>query len=723
MPPATTQPCFRPALTALAALWLALAASQTALAGGGPENLLLVVNARSWASMTVANHYIALRDIPESNVLWLDWAHDIDTIDLETFRSELLKPITETISARRLGDQIDYIVYSSDFPWSIDCSAQLGNASLPRHLAPTVSLNAATYFGQAVASGKLDFFSLEANRYFQGSADPQAMPDSHGFRSWYGWGPGGRLLEAGGDRYLLSTMLGITSGRGMPPSMVVDYLTRSAAADGTHPSGTIYYARSSDVRSQTRQPGFAAAILELQALGVASKVVVGEMPVGRDDVQGAMLGSASYSWSSANSTIRPGAICESLTSTGGVMHDRGGQTPLTESLVHGAAGSSGTVTEPFAIQAKFPTPAIHVHYARGCTLAEAFYQSVHGPFQLLIVGDPLCRPWANVPQVTLEGIESGQAVVGALSIKPSATLPGDGAVDRFELLADGVRVDRCTPGESFSIDTSRISDGWHELRVVAIEAGPIESQGRLVVPFESRNHSRQIELTASHDGNVTWGEPLELTVRAPGALGCVILSGNLGLARINGEQGSVTIDPRRLGLGPVELRAIALGNGGATTNVASKPIQLNVQPPPPLHSQPLPKVEMTSGLLLTTAAGQQAAVIETTAERWMQAAGVEAGQTFQLRGWYGVNKEGMYQFQVRHAGSLKISVDGHAIYEEQHEQPQRRYVPVALAAGFHDVVIEGVAADPPRLDLRLGMGGVPRVYDRMFQHPLYKEDR
>ena len=85
------------------------------------------------------------------------------------------------------------------------------------------------------------------------------------------------------------------------------------------------------------------------------------------------------------------------------MSEGAGQTPLSEFLRYGAAGSSGTVTEPFAIAEKFPSPMIQVHYARGCTLAEAFYQSVHGPYQLLIVGDPLCRPWADIPQVSVAG--------------------------------------------------------------------------------------------------------------------------------------------------------------------------------------------------------------------------------------------------------------------------------------------------------------------------------
>ena len=110
-----------------------------------------------------------------------------------------------------------------------------------------------------------------------------------------------------------------------------------------------------------------------------------------------MLGVADFDWKASQSTILPGAICEHFTSFGGDMHAAAGQTPLSEWLRYGAAAASGTVTEPYAIANKFPAPMMQVHYARGCTVAESFYQSVLCPYQLLIVGDPLCRPWANIP--------------------------------------------------------------------------------------------------------------------------------------------------------------------------------------------------------------------------------------------------------------------------------------------------------------------------------------
>jgi len=76
--------------------------------------------------------------------------------------------------------------------------------------------------------------------------------------------------------------------------------------------------------------------------------------------------------------VLPGAIIDNLTSEGGEMTPAGGQAPLSVFVRFGVAGTSGTVTEPMAIQNKFATPFIFYHYARGASMAEAYYQSVWG---------------------------------------------------------------------------------------------------------------------------------------------------------------------------------------------------------------------------------------------------------------------------------------------------------------------------------------------------------
>ena len=318
------------------------------------------------------------------------------------------------------------------------------------------------------------------------------------------------------------------------------------------------------------------------------------MPLNRGDVQGVVMGIADFNWKASGSTILPGAICEHFTSFGGIMSKGAGQTPLSEFLRYGAAGASGTVTEPYAIAQKFPSPMIQVHYARGCSLAEAFYQSVHGPYQLLIVGDPLCRPWAVIPQVTAAGVKPGAVVRGQLEIKPDvahvgqasslpppvgqvANRPPDAAADHFELFVDGLRRAECKPDETLPLDTTELADGYHELRVVAVGPPPIESQGRQIIPVRLANHGRRPAAARLADKSPHADKPVVLAVRSPGSVGIVVLCGGRVVGRAAGQQGQVTIPANTLGAGPVRLQVVGLGAGGPQTNVFAEPLDITVE--------------------------------------------------------------------------------------------------------------------------------------------------
>jgi hypothetical protein len=568
-----------------------------AVAGGGPENVLLVVNRNSSDSLTIANHYARLRQIPAGNVLTLPWDPADQTTDIDTFRQQILTPVRTAIQKRRLTPQIDYVVYSSDFPWGIDLTSDVdkflasgGEADLsalgkppwqpPKGQKPMGSINGLTYLWQPVMAGNAAYLSLTSNQYLRRASPEQAEPASLGFRSTHQFGPQGELLDCGGRAYLLSMMLGVTAGRGNSLKEVLDYLHRSAQADGTHPRGTIYFVENNGVRSKVRHAGYPAAVRLLKELGVAAEIVQGTVPVGKDDVLGTMMGVASFNWKASGSTILPGAICEHFTSFGGVMRTRAGQTPLSEFLRYGAAGASGTVVEPYSIPHKFPVPMIHVHYARGCTLAEAFYQSVSGPYQLLIVGDPLCRPWANIPEVAVEGVAPGATVRGNLSLQASAKIPGGSKIGHFELFIDGWRRAACRPAESLRFDTELLADGYHELRVVAVEAAPIESQGRWISSITTANHGRKITASVTPAGSVRPGEPLVLAVESPGSIKIAVLQGSRLLGEIPGEGGRLQLDPATLGFGPVQLRVVGVGQGGSTSYAWAEPIELVVEGSP-----------------------------------------------------------------------------------------------------------------------------------------------
>ncbi len=329
---------------------------------------------------------------------------------------------------------------------------------------------------------------------------------AQGFRSRYLWNrttlPLGTMKSL--DRYYLSTLLAYTGERGNSVAEVLSYLRSAAASDGTKPTGTVYLLENPNIRSVTRQPLFLATVAALAERGRRAEILTknkdgqkGIIPLGKDDVVGAVVGAARFDWAGSKSRFLPGAIAESLTSYGGDFR-KAKQTKLSEFLRYGAAGSSGAVAEPFSIQAKFPVSLLHVYYADGCSLAEAFYQSVLAPYQLIVVGDPLARPFAQFAHVALDAPDPAQPWQGRVNIRPILRPAAKRPIGRVELWVDGRHVADARPGKPIPWDTGAVEDGSHELRLVAVEAGRIETRSFARVTVTVANTRNRVHVD---DGN------------------------------------------------------------------------------------------------------------------------------------------------------------------------------------------------------------------------------
>jgi hypothetical protein len=281
-----------------------------------------------------------------------------------------------------------------------------------------------------------------------------------------------------------------------------------------------------------------------------------------------MTGAASFDWDASGCPILPGAIVDNLTSFGGQLRGAHRQTPLTELIRRGAAGSSGTVCEPYAVQLKFAHPRLFVHYAQGCSLAEAYYQSVQAPFQLLIVGDALCQPWARpIPFEVRRPSESPLAGVIELSIDS----PELQSIGSLELYVDGLRVGVFPRDVPIRFDTRRIGDGYHQLRVVAVANQLVATQSRQILPIEVSNHGQSLEIdgptsTVATDGDIVVtcqpeDHPIELLHHAR------------VVGTIPAGSGSVTIPARNVGAGTIELLGVVERNG---RRVHSAPVIVEV---------------------------------------------------------------------------------------------------------------------------------------------------
>src|SRR5687767_11361868 len=96
-------------------LFLACGLALSARAGLGPQNVAVVVNRGSAASLAVANEYVDARRIPPGNVIYVDVPGElVEVITVADFRRLILLPVLEQIRDRGLAGQIECVTYSAD---------------------------------------------------------------------------------------------------------------------------------------------------------------------------------------------------------------------------------------------------------------------------------------------------------------------------------------------------------------------------------------------------------------------------------------------------------------------------------------------------------------------------------------------------------------------------------------------------------------------------------
>jgi hypothetical protein len=551
-----------------------------------PHELLLAVNQNSPRSLELANRYAALRGVPPENIVYLDLPASVlapvAAVSSNEFARHIWQPLEAALRERRLLGRVLGVAYSCDFPVRVST-------------APELSLTGATFVRGQFPAADLVATGLYASAFFAGPTRPAGAVAPSRSLGWFRDAvPPPRLLP------LPAMLLGYAGARGLEPREIFEGLEKAGQPFARPWQGAFFLHASDDVRSKMRDWQFAAVRDELAALG-APACLTNAPPGAGAPVLGFMTGAARPA--PPQGRFASGAYADHCTSYAAYFHGSD-QTKLTLWLRAGAACSAGTVAEPLAIWTKFPGARFFVHQVNGCSALECFALSVRCPLQLLPVGDPLAAPGA--PQFSARLVlQTGGPRCGAqLILSGAPTNPPP----RYSFFLDGREAAHASLRSGIVFDTAKLPEGYHRLRGVATCGDTLRFSAQAGAGFVWNPGGKMPVLYGLAAGaRISSTNVLQVQITAPIAAREVgLLQGERLLVR--GPARNLTLDPARLGAGPVELQPVAWSLDGTASR--GEPVAFEVVTVAPAaepeHFQALEKFSANFpnlGKLETNAAG------------------------------------------------------------------------------------------------------------------------
>lgn len=549
-----------------AAACLQAVAAAAAWAGGSPEYTLLIINPASAESMYLGNYYRVARNIPERNVLYLNSA-PASYADF-TATGGSLDAFFGQLTNAWIDDHIDVVVLADGGAFYVPAEGYVVDMCSPVRRFSHTAIFTMAYLRSTILAGNVAVTT--ANHYF--SANP-AQPLA--FSSRTAWLNGSPSISPGARRYFVCGQLGYTGSLGNTVPEILAMIDRAVGVDGTMPPGTFYFMRTTDPLRNVRAVQFQNAANSIIANGGQAQILDGVLPDNRFDCLGIMTGWADPPVATAPIGILPAAFCDHLTSWAATF-DIGAQTKISAWIRRGAIGSSGTVEEPCNYTGKFVHANFHALYFQGMAQGEAWLRSMgYVPFQSLLIGDPLARPFARFPSVTCSlpgGTWNGRVTIPITSATP---IPG-AAIARVEVYIDGVLRHVLGAGEPVTINTAGLPDGWHELRILAQDNTLVRNTGRWIGSFVTGNYGRSVSGTLTPaTGNLTTA----FTINASASGGTVrelrLLHNGRVIAAADTSPATLRVFGRNIGAGSGRLFLEAIFTDGRTALSAPIPVSID----------------------------------------------------------------------------------------------------------------------------------------------------
>jgi hypothetical protein len=345
---------------------------------------------------------------------------------------------------------------------------------------------------------------------------------------------------------------------------------------------------------------------------------------------------------------------------------------------------------------------MHVHYAAGASLAEAYYQSVAGPYQLLIVGDPLCQPWAAPPKFQLEGLEDGQRVMETISVNAKREEKPAVEVAEIRWFLDG-KFQKVTTGDgAFELEHSNLAPGFHELRAVAITDSKIESQSRQVIEFEAVVDDVGTVQVTLPEPSVALSADIHVELQMPRAQKIELFCQHRLVGSIDGASGTVTIPANTLGLGRNRLAARATLDDDVV--VLGTPVDVAVVADQ--AAAPSKADSVSTDFVVQWDDDTESTISSTESVDWVAEHKKATGTKFTIATSVKATEDATHQLQVKSSMPVRVEIAGKTV---DASPGKWTYIPVTLRAGWHELKLRGELDEKPKLDIRFGNRGTRRI--------------